>query len=467
MKNQCLEQPTVRVKAAQRIQRTPFLPFAVSTALVLVALFGIHLLFAAQKPPGNEEVKPGSGEVAAHPQSRREGSEGAAEKKDAGTTSSWRKLLHTIDEKGVRRYEELNYKGFYPRLDWIARKSGPALGVRYWKPSAIGPVDAMGAAFYSWRRYQLYDLEIGKIPHRGEHIPPELFGTENIDQLGDIDRTGFSKFKLYGAARFRDRTDDSFFGSGPDSKKSDRLQYRIKDVLGEMAAGYQLTSRLGFTVKAGYIEHSLACGRGSPTLCDFPPTPRPAGTANPPNYFRLQTSFLIDFRDEVGIPHQGFMWAFGWTKWDNVNAGNAFNFNQFSTDARGYLPLGTKRHVIALRGVFINEDPAPANRVPFFLQPSLGGSNSLRGYDTFRFQGDKAMLIQAEYRWDIVRPFGIALFGDTGTVANRGSRLSLDKLKSDWGVGFRILGTRRVLLRIDEAFSNEGAHTQFRMSAAF
>lgn len=467
MKHQSFAKPATRVKIARGIHVTPRPPLVVLTGFLLVAFFGVRLLVAAQDSSENEEASASPAGAATQSQPQREDSGGTAGQKNTGTKSSWRKSLQRLGKEGMRRYEDFNYKGFYPRLDWIARQSGPALGLRYWKPNAVGPADAMGAAFYSWRHYQLYDLEIGKIPHRSEHIPPELFGTENIDQLGDIDRRGFSRFKLYGAARFRDRTDDSFFGSGPDSKKSDRLRYRIKDALGEMATGYQITDNLGFTVKAGYIEHSLACGRSNPTFCDSLPQPFPPGTLNPPNYFRLQASFLIDFRDEVGVPHRGFMWAFGWTKWNNVNAGNGFNFNQLSTDVRGYLPLGTKRHVIALRGLFVNEDPAPANRVPFFLQPSLGGSNSLRGYDTFRFQGDKAMLIQAEYRWDIVQPFGVALFGDTGTVANRGSRLSVDELKSDWGVGFRILGSRTVLLRIDEAFSNEGAHTQFRLSAAF
>ncbi|MFZ0429924.1 MAG: BamA/TamA family outer membrane protein [Acidobacteriota bacterium] len=385
----------------------------------------------------------------------------------ASPEPAWKRYLKSLDRQGLSSIEDINYRGFYPRVAWISTGSGPALGVRYWKPSAIGSLDVLGSAYYSWRRYQFYDLQLGLIPHRGETIPPDSFATEGVDQLGDVDRQGFSRLKLYGTVRFRDRTDDSFYGLGPDSQRSARLRYRVKDSLGELATGYQFSDHFGFTVKAGYLENSLACGRSTPTLCANLPTPVPSGTPSPPHYFRFRSNALFDYRDDFGLPHKGLLWAIGWDKWDNVNAGNRFNFNLFATDLRGYVPLGGRAHTLALRGVAIYTDPAAGNRVPFFLQPSLGGGDTLRGYDPFRFQGDKLMLAQAEYRWEASRWLELALFGDTGTVAVQGSRLSVDKLKSDWGFGFRFKTAHSILLRIDEAFSNEGAHTQVRLAAAF
>ena len=379
----------------------------------------------------------------------------------------WEKYLYSFDQKGNNSFEDLNFWGFHPRLDWIARGSGAAGGVRYWNPDALGPIDVMGSAFYSWRRYQHYDFQMGLIPNRGKKIPSKSFETEEIEKLGDVDQEGFSRFKLYASGRFRDRTDDSYYGSGPDTNKEDRLRYRVKDVLAEGVTGYQFSERFGFTFKGGFIGHSLACGRSSPNFCELPPSPEPPGQFNPPNYVRLHTSFLLDFRDNPGVPHKGYMLAFGWEKWDNQNTNDLFNFNRFTADMRGFIPLGSRQRVIALRGHFVNSDPAPDNRVPFFLQPSLGGGESLRGFDAYRFQGDKLMLVQAEYRWEASRRFEFALFGDTGTVADRGDRISVNKLKSDWGIGFRFKTSRSTLLRIDQAFSNEGPITQFRVSASF
>jgi len=379
----------------------------------------------------------------------------------------WEKYLYNFDQKGNNSFEDVNFWGFHPRLDWIARGSGAALGVRYWKPEAIGPVDLMGSAFYSWRRYQHYDFQIGLIPNRGKKIPSKSYEPGSVEELGDIDQTGFTRFKLYVTAQFSDRTDDSYYGSGSDTDKEDRIRYRIKDFLTEGIFGYQFTPRFGFTAKGGFITHSLACGRSNPTFCESFPNPSPPGFETPPNYFRLHSSFLLDLRDDPGVPHRGFMAALGWEEWNNVNTDDLYDFRRWIADFRGYIPLDSRQRVIAMRANFVNSDPDSNSRVPFFLQPSLGGGESLRGFEPFRFQGDKMMLIQLEYRWEASRQIELALFGDTGTVADQGSKLSLDNLKSDWGIGFRFKSSRSTLLRIDQAFSNEGPLTQIRFSAVF
>ena len=58
-------------------------------------------------------------------------------------------------------------KGFFPRITWPARGSGAAVGVRYWKRDFWGRIDAAGAAFYSWRGYQHYDVSLEKLKERG------------------------------------------------------------------------------------------------------------------------------------------------------------------------------------------------------------------------------------------------------------------------------------------------------------
>jgi outer membrane protein assembly factor BamA len=379
----------------------------------------------------------------------------------------WEKYLYSFDQKGSNSFEDVNFWGFHPRVDWIARGSGAALGARYWNPDIIGPVDLMGSAFYSWRRYQHYSFQMGLIPHRGKKIPSKRFETEEVEQMGDVDRGVFSKFMLYANGRFRDRTDDSFYGTGPDSKKEDRRRYRIKDTLAEAVTGYQF-SRFGlFSVAGGYVNHSLACGRSSPNFCEMLPDLSLPGFLTPPAYVRYGANLMLDFRDNPGIPHKGLLLALGWQRWNNRNTGDLFNFDRAVADVRGFIPLGSRQRVIALRAHFVNSDPDDGNHVPFFHQPTLGGGESLRGYDAFRFQGDKLMLLQAEYRWEASRRFELAFFGDTGTVANQGSRLSLNKLKSDFGAGFRFKSSRSTLFRLDVARGNEGVKFNFRFSKSF
>ena len=47
----------------------------------------------------------------------------------------WENYLYRFDQKGNQSLEDSNFWGFYPRIDWIARGSGAALGFRYWKPT--------------------------------------------------------------------------------------------------------------------------------------------------------------------------------------------------------------------------------------------------------------------------------------------------------------------------------------------
>jgi hypothetical protein len=450
---------------------------AFRTVLVVFAFCLTALLAAAKSPQEEQETQASGNQIGQDiPQSRSEMLKAERREKTKEIVHPKQgiveKYAKSFDRKGSNSIEEVNFWGFHPRVDWIARGSGAALGVRYWNPEVIGPIDVMGAAFYSWRRYQHYDLNIGLIPNRGKRIPSRSFETEQVEQLGEIEREGFSRFKLYASGRFRDRTDESFYGRGPDSHKENRARYRIKDVLFEAVTGYQISGKIGFTFKAGFLQHSLARGRSGPSIDQnfpivVPPDPDLPGRYTPPNYMRYHTSFLLDFRDDPGVPHEGLMVAFGWEKFDNVNTSNLFNFNRFGLDARGYIPLGSRQQVIALRAVTVNSDPAPGNSVPFFLQPSLGGGESLRGYDPYRFQGDKMLLLQGEYRWEASRRIELAFFGDTGTVSNQGERLSINKMKSDFGIGFRFKSSRATLFRWDNAWSNEGFKMQFRVSASF
>jgi len=381
----------------------------------------------------------------------------------------WESYLFGFDQKGNQSLEDSNFWGFYPRIDWIARGSGAALGFRYWRPGAKGKVDVMGSAFYSYRKYQHYDIYVGMIPNRGKKIPHSSFASDKILRLADVDYKRFERFKLYATARYRYKPEEKYFGSGPDTNQEDETTFLLEDSLFGVTTGLQFTDRIAWTLSGGYIKHRVGPGRrrSVPPVGEVHDEESAPGISNSPDYFRVSTHLIWDRRDHPRVPHKGFTLSFGWEKWNEVTPYNLYNFHQWGGEARAFIPLGSKQRVLALRAFGVNSDPSPGNQVPFFLQPSLGGGETLRGFDSYRFRGDKLMLLQAEYRWEASRRWELALFGDTGTVANQGERISLNSLKSDWGVGVRFRPSRSTLIRIDQAFSNEGAKTQVRVSAVF
>ena len=102
------------------------------------------------------------------------------------------------------------------------------------------------------------------------------------------------------------------------------------------------------------------------------------------------------------------------------------------------------------------------------LLSSLGGSDTLRGYGSWRFRDRHAALTTAEVRWIPNRnSVDVALFYDAGMVAPEFGDLSFRRFTSDVGVGVRFHGPRSTPMRIEVAKGREGVRIVFAGSAAF
>ena len=104
-----------------------------------------------------------------------------------------------------------------------------------------------------------------------------------------------------------------------------------------------------------------------------------------------------------------------------------------------------QRRVIALRGRVEATSPRDGNRVPFYLQPTLGGSEDLRGFRPFRFYDNNAVILNGEYRWEVFSGLDMALFVDAGRVFHEWQQINYRNLETDAGFGFRFnVAERRV-----------------------
>jgi hypothetical protein len=93
-----------------------------------------------------------------------------------------------------------------------------------------------------------------------------------------------------------------------------------------------------------------------------------------------------------------------------------------------------------LRASVIASRTGAGSVVPFYLEPTVGGSDfhsqvSLRGYPNYRFRDRDATFAQVEYSVPIRDPFGLLLFYDAGTVGPTVGSLSFAHLRQDGGVG--------------------------------
>jgi outer membrane protein assembly factor BamA len=143
-----------------------------------------------------------------------------------------------------------------------------------------------------------------------------------------------------------------------------------------------------------------------------------------------------------------------------------YSFDRWDVDLRQFITFAKLTRTIALRGFAASTSSPPGHQPPFYLQPWLGGGNSLRGYRTFRFRDRSALLMQAEYRWRINEFVHGALFYDAGAVAP--TLGDIGRLEQDWGFGLRAGGRMGSALRLDFAFGgSDGWHYLIRFDDVF
>lgn len=362
---------------------------------------------------------------------------------------------------------EVNLFGLYPRAQTLDHRSQLAGGARLWRPDlGDSAVDLSGSAFWSLQGFRYHEVQVGVIPHRGTGLPAFAGKTDDVFELPHVRLDHDRPYMLYGSLAYRWAPKFDFFGVGPDSRFEDRAGFRQKDLLYEILAGRRVWRRLTLSARAGYYVASLGPGQDD-ELPDvgavFAPPARP-GFESQPDFLRYGAGAVFDSRDFPGNPRSGAILAVQWQRHDQ-RGGDAQSFDRFAVDARGYLPLGRRQRVLALRAYASWDDPG-TGRVPFYLQAFLGNSHTLRAFVSQRFRGEKLALLQAEYRWTAAPALELAAFVEAGTVAAR-SADAFSRWRTDGGFGLRFKTHVATPVRCDFAWGDEGLRVLFRFSQSF
>lgn len=133
--------------------------------------------------------------------------------------------------------------------------------------------------------------------------------------------------------------------------------------------------------------------------------------------------------------------------------GGAYSFSQFVAEGEQLFPVAKDRGALSLSGHLWASN---GTAVPFFLMPTLGGGDYLRGYRTYRFRDRDAAVVTAQFLWRIHEWVDADAFVDVGSVSRRLSSLRLGASHPTQGVGVRVRSPKRTIFRIDLARSVEG-----------
>jgi hypothetical protein len=270
--------------------------------------------------------------------------------------------------------------------------------------------------------------------------------------------------EVYG--RRRDLPQEDFYGIGPDSSEEARSNFALRDTFARLTGGVR-KGHLTAGVNVGYLDPSIGSGtdNGMPsTDTIFTPEQAPGLDAQPA--FGVIEPF-VEFAtiDRPINDLAGGRYRLTFTRYADRDL-DRFSFYRWDVDLRQYIPFVQATRTIALRAWVSSSEPSEGDSVPFYLQPTLGGAYSLRGFRTFRFRDRSAVLVQAEYRWRINEFVTGALFYDTGAVGPTLEKVG--RLEHDYGFGLRAGSRATVAFRMDIAFGGrEGTRFLVRFDDAF
>jgi outer membrane protein assembly factor BamA len=368
-----------------------------------------------------------------------------AVKLEPDTPSGVERGLAYVQREKVLERITAGVAGFRLKFGGLATGSGFALGPEYLRRDlAGGNVVFRGSAAVSTQRWQLHDLQLT--------LPKLADDRLQVDLLG----------------RYRNFAGVNYYGPGPDSQKTGRSNFRLEDTLFDVAASWRAVGPLRFSGDVGYLMVNIGSGtqRGIVSSDAIYNALQAPGIQRQTDFLRGGVTAQVDWRDNPLGPRRGGNYYVKLTQFSDRSL-QLHDFRRVDFEVQQYIPFLNERRVIALRARNSITDARAGQVVPFYLQPTLGGSDDLRGFRPFRFYDNNAMVFNAEYRWETFTGLDMALFVDAGKVTSSRDRWRLNNLEGSAGFGLRFNVRNAVFMRIDVGFSHEGFQTWMKFNNVF
>lgn len=264
-----------------------------------------------------------------------------------------------------------------------------------------------------------------------------------------------------------DFTQLNYYGPGARSSLDDRTTYRLERTSFEGTFGFRPARRTQVGTGMGYVWFNVGPG----TAPDWPSSGQRFSPATTPG-IREQSNFLVsrifaqlDTRDDDLDPRRGMRVRSEFSLYSDRRR-SAYSFTRLDADVERYYSFLSGLRGIALHGRIQLANALAGQQVPFYLQPTLGGADDLRGYPAFRFYANNTVVLNAEYRWTLFHNLSAAVFTDMGKALLRISAWRDSPWRMSYGAGIR-LNARPMFLRVDVGFSSEGVQMWLKFENIF
>jgi len=290
-------------------------------------------------------------------------------------------------------------------------------------------------------------------------------GQSTFDFVGLMD----NHLQLTTGAAYQNAASMPYYGEGSNSNKDNRSDYRSEFTSPHFGGTFHFLDQ---KLSAGYAVGGLLVNVGPGDLGDWPSTDKIFNEANTPG-LEKQSNFITGTASiAANLTTPGFsnpkgliLEAQDTQFWDQGGTNSSFHLLQ--TQATYYVPFINGMRTLAFRARNETTFHAAGQQVPFYLQPTLGGPDDLRGYERYRYYDNGSSLLSGEYKWSVAGSVEMAIFGDGGNVYSRPGLIGLRELRGDGGFGVRFKDKQQEIMRFDVGFSPEGVKVWFVFNNAF
>lgn len=245
---------------------------------------------------------------------------------------------------------------------------------------------------------------------------------------------------------FSRRTDNEFISNYVTLKNRD-------DIYKGMADGYE-------NDKDQYYENIFNNNPLNKPEYNYPKTPEERREENFGVTRSITLGRVFDSRDNIYDPHEGKRIGYS-VEWAGL--GGDFDFTKLTADWRYYYRAGGESvWALNLGAGWADGD------MPLSQRFSMGGSDTLRGYEDDQFRGNSMLKATLEYRFPIIKKVQGVLFTDNGYAWDKRfeDEFDLGLIKNSVGAGLRInspLGP----VKLDYGWGDDGGMFHFSFGGQF
>ncbi|HKO42700.1 MAG TPA: hypothetical protein VJU84_05395 [Pyrinomonadaceae bacterium] len=358
----------------------------------------------------------------------------------------------------IQHIAGLSWKGIKPTFGGVVPGSGFGGGIAYTaehNEQGSGPVPAVwqmqfdAGARITTRKYWQIDGSLNVAKTRSDS------NNRSVDL----------EMNFYGQVKDMPRLD--FYGLGPESDQADlaKCHYRESVVGADISVPATQWMDVGAALEGIWPRLTTITDPSVRSVNQIYDDSSAPGLSADPTY--LHFAGYLGLHSTGELESQRLRYDFFYHIYHDVGE-KRFSFRRFDADLKHKFRLGEKSE-LRLRGRMSSSSTSNGQRVPFYLQETVGGSNirgqdTLRGFDDYRFRDRHFLLLQTDFMTELRGPLKLIVFYDTGKVAPSLRRIDEGRLRHTYGAGVVIMprGLDQVMFRFYVGLgSGEGSHLFF------